>query len=220
MAISVRAPTLEVTSQAHPQREVNREALSTPPRDGAARYVYATDAELVEACLNGDETAWQKLVERYGPLVFSIPRRLGLSAADAEDVFQNVFLIVYRRLTTLKNRASLCAWLIQITHHESLHYCKRLPNTAELAEEIVDLTTLIPEQTELWEQRLLVQEALRQLDPRSRELLQALFFEPGMPSYEEIAERLGVALGSIGPTRARCLKKLEIILIAMGVSLP
>lgn len=178
---------------------------------------YERDAVLVRACLNGNEAAWQKLVERYGPLVYSIPRRLGLSEADAEDVFQNVFLVAFQRLGSLRNYTSLCAWLIKITHRECMHFFKRTPNYAELADEILDAAALIPDEVELWEKRALVREALARLDPRSRTLLQALFFEVVTPSYEEIAERLGVALGAIGPTRARSLKKLEAILTSMGL---
>ncbi len=179
---------------------------------------YASDQVLVRACLRGDEAAWQRLVERYGTLVFSIPRRLGLAEADAEDVFQNVFLIAYQRLATLKTHTTLCAWLIRIAYHESLHLCRRQPDFAELAEEIVDLAIGLPELVEQGERQTAVREAIRQLDPRSRALLQALFFEPRPPSYEEIARTLGIPLGSIGPTRARSLKKLEDVLNRMGAA--
>ncbi len=178
---------------------------------------YERDAVLVQACLDGDESAWQKLVERYGPMVYSIPRRLGLSEVDAEDVFQNVFLVAFQRLGSLRNYTSLCAWLIKITHRECLHFFKRTPEYAELADEILDAAALMPDEVELWEKRTLVRAALARLDPRSRALLQALFFEVVTPSYEEVAERLGVALGAIGPTRARSLKKLEVILTSMGL---
>jgi RNA polymerase sigma factor (sigma-70 family) len=185
--------------------------------DTNKKFDYASDHDLVSACLRGDDgSAWQRLVERYGTLVFSIPRRLGLTEADAEDVFQNVFLIAYRRLATLKNHTTLCAWLIRVTYHESLHLCQRLPDDTELAEEIVDLAANLPETVEQWDRRVMVQEAIRQLDPRSQTLLQALYFEPRPLSYEEIARRLGLSLGSIGPTRARSLKKLEGILVQMG----
>jgi RNA polymerase sigma factor (sigma-70 family) len=178
-----------------------------------------SDPVLVSACLNGDETAWQKLVERYGSLVYSIPRRLGLSAADADDVFQNVFLVAFRRLSSLRKHDSLSAWLIKITHRECLHFLRRTPDYAELAEEILDAAAAMPDEVELWEKRVLVREALNRLDPRSRALLQALFFEVVTPSYVEIAERLGVALGAVGPTRARSLRKLETILTSMGLEL-
>lgn len=178
---------------------------------------FQSDAALVQACLDDDESAWQKLVDRYGPLVYSISRRLGLSEADADDVFQNVFLVVFQRLATLRNHTSLCAWLITITHRECLHSFRRQPDYAELAEEILDAAAQLPEAVVAGERRALVREALGRLDARSRALLQALFFETDTPSYEEIARRLGVALGAIGPTRARSLKKLETILKSMGV---
>lgn len=197
------------------RRDAAAPAAPAPPQDAARDY--QSDAALVQACLDDDETAWQKLVDRYGPLVYSIPRRLGLSEADADDIFQNVFLVVFKRLATLRTHTSLCAWLIKITHRECLHYFRRRPDYAELADEILDVAALLPEEVERWEQRALVREALSRLDPRSQAILQALFFEVVTPSYEEVAQRLGVALGAVGPTRARSLKKLETILTSMGV---
>src|SRR5512144_1837201 len=75
-----------------------------------------SDQDLIQACLEGDETAWKDLVLRYGRLVYSVPRRYGLSAADADDVFQNVFTAVYRHLAGLRDQARLAAWLITISH--------------------------------------------------------------------------------------------------------
>ncbi|MGQ0603923.1 MAG: RNA polymerase sigma factor [Anaerolineales bacterium] len=181
------------------------------------RSDYDGDEVLVQACLNGDESAWQKLVERYDTLVFSIVRRMGIASPDAEDVCQNVFLTVYRRLATLRNRTALCAWLIKITQHEALRMYQRQVSHLELIEELAPMSDLISDHTETWEQRRAVQQALTQLDPKSRELLTALFFELGAPSYDEIARRFSIALGAIGPTRARSLKKLETILAAMDM---
>lgn len=194
------------------------QAYSPRPKSARPqRFNHATDDILVQACLNGDEGAWQKLIERYDPLVFSIVRRMGIASPDAEDVCQNVFLTVYRRLTTLRNRTALCAWLIKITQHEALRMRQRQANHLELIEELAPASDLVSEYTETWEQRRAVQQALTQLDPKSRELLTALFFELGAPSYNEIAHRFSIALGAIGPTRARSLKKLETILVAMNM---
>lgn len=214
MSVSVQAFDLQAGDAAHWPQPWGGGALEAAEADQPG---YERDAVLVQACLDGDESAWQKLVERYGPMVYSIPRRLGLAEADAEDVFQNVFLVAFQRLGSLRNYTSLCAWLIKITHRECLHLFKRTPDYAELADEILDAAALMPDEVEQWEKRTLVRAALARLDPRSRALLQALFFEVVTPSYEEVAERLGVALGAIGPTRARSLKKLEAILTSMGL---
>jgi RNA polymerase sigma factor (sigma-70 family) len=76
-------------------------------------------AALVRACLDGDERAWQELVDRYGRLVYSVPRRLGLSAADADDVFQNVFVLLYQHLGSLRDQGRVSSWLITAAHRES-----------------------------------------------------------------------------------------------------
>jgi len=178
---------------------------------------YAGDPALVQACLNGDQGAWDSLVERYGRLVYSIPRRSGLSAGDAEDVFQNAFTILFNRLASLRNQTCLAAWLITTTYRECWRLGKLTPTQADLTDSIADTGTPLPEQVERWEQQFLVREALNQLGPNCQELLKALFFDTSSPGYEEIGARLGLAVGSIGPTRARCLKKLESILADMGV---
>jgi RNA polymerase sigma factor (sigma-70 family) len=203
MVASYSGSTLPITGQ------------TTEPAARARRtreYTYSTDPVLVTACLAGDEAAWGKLVERYSPLVYSIPRRLGLSQEDSDDVLQNVFAIVYRRLAGLKNHACLAAWLITITRHESLRACRGPAEPAELADELVETDFSLGEAVEQRERQALVHAALRQLDPDTQALLSALFLEYPPPSYCEIARRLGMAVGSIGPARARCLRKLRTVL--------
>jgi len=177
-----------------------------------SNYAHGDDATLIQACLDGDEQAWENLVHRYAALVYSIPRRLGLSAADADDVMQIVFTIAFRRLNSLKNRECLAAWLVTIARRECLHYVKRTPEHEGLVEEIVDGGIHLSAEVEQQQRRVLVHQALSMLDPNSQKLLSALFLEWPTPSYETIAKRLGMAVGNIGPARARCLKKLETLL--------
>jgi RNA polymerase sigma factor (sigma-70 family) len=189
-----------------------------PPESVAARkarYSASDDQALIEACLQGDELAWDNLTRRYGPLVYSIPRRQGMSAADADDVFQNVFTIVFRHLGSLRNQKCLAAWLITITRRECLHYCRRTPDHDDLMEELVDSGNRLTEQVEHREQQLLIHRALGRLEPTDQALLSALFLEIPTPSYVEIARRLGMAVGSIGPARARSLKKLAAALFEL-----
>jgi RNA polymerase sigma factor (sigma-70 family) len=177
------------------------------------------DSALIQACLDGDEAAWKDLVTRYGRLVYSIPRRYGLSAADADDVFQNVFTSVYRHLPTLRDQTRLTAWLITITHHEAQRVGKHEPVSAELDETATDGNDPPLEQVQALERQHLVRQALEQMGSPCRELLTALFLDPDPISYEKLAARLGIPVGSIGPTRARCFKKLEAILLELGVDL-
>ncbi len=185
---------------------------------------YRTDPDLVQACLNGDEPAWKELVERYGRLVYSIPLRYGLSHADADEVFQNVFIVVHRRLSTLRDQKLLTPWLIRVTHREAIRFCKQVRGVATEEEAELDETTPdgaepAIDQARRWERQQYVRQALEQLDPRCRALLTALFLDSNSQTYAEIAAKLDIDVGSIGPTRSRCFKKLEQILRAMGVDL-
>jgi RNA polymerase sigma factor (sigma-70 family) len=178
---------------------------------------HQSDPALVQACLRGEESAWEELVDRYERLVYSIPRRLGLSAADADDVFQNVFATLVRRLGDLRDQSRLSAWLITTTYRESWRIGKRAERHAPLDERMADAAAPPLDEVARWEREQLVRQALRRLDDRCRDLVTALFLEPDTPGYQAIAERLGMSVGSIGPTRARCFKRLEGILIELGV---
>ncbi|MBI5031270.1 MAG: sigma-70 family RNA polymerase sigma factor [Chloroflexi bacterium] len=161
--------------------------------------------------------AWKELVDRYARLVYSIALRYDMSSTDADDVFQDVFTIVYRRLSTLRDQKLLAAWLIQITHHECQHLRRKNPDHAELPETLVDGKTAPQDEVEILERRFLVRRAINQLEAPYRDLLTALFLETPTPSYEELAHRLKIPIGSIGPTRARSFKKLQVLLGQMGL---
>lgn len=180
---------------------------------------YRNDPALVEACLAGHQWAWDELVERYGRLVFSVARRSGLTTQDAEDVVQNVFTIALRRLHALRDQTRLSSWLITTAYRE----CWRLGRRAggapvSLDTEVVDSGAPPVEEVVRWEREQLVHEALARVDGRCRALLTALFLDDREPSYQEIAGRLGMPVGSIGPTRARCFRKLEMVLTELGVA--
>jgi RNA polymerase sigma factor (sigma-70 family) len=178
--------------------------------------MYTNDTSLIQACIDGEDAAWRELVERYGRLVYSIPLRNGLSSVDADDVFQNVFTIVFNQLSRLRNQNVLAAWLITITWRESRRLIKLARNQDGLDEKIEDDQPPPPDQVQTWERQHMVHQALGQLGSPCRELLTILFLETPTPRYEEIAKRLGVPVGSIGPTRARCFKKLEALLVSIG----
>ncbi len=181
-----------------------------------------SDADLIAACLDKNErakseNAWKQLVDRYTQLVYAIALRQGLCKPDADDVFQNVFVIVYRRLETLRNQDLIAAWIIRITYRECYRLHRRSPESLEIPETLPDSRDLAEDQVQAWEQRHLVRLALEQIGSPCRELLHALFLEAPTPNYDEIARRLGIAVGSIGPTRARCFKKLETLMVELGV---
>jgi RNA polymerase sigma factor (sigma-70 family) len=180
--------------------------------------VYRSDPSLIQACLSGDKAAWDALVERYGRLVYSIPRRYGLSTEDADDVFQNVFLSAYRSLDKLKDQSRLSSWLITTAHRECWRTGKRGAKSANLDEHIENVAA--PRESDLvdWERQHLVRQGLTILDGRCQPLLEAMFFDSTRPDYETIAKKLNMRMGSIGPTRARCFNKLQKILTQLGLT--
>ena len=157
-------------------------------------------------------------MSRYGRLVFSVARRYGLAEADAQEVFQNVFVIVYRRLASVRDRERLSAWLIRTTQRECHRLGARLGARAIAEQDLSSLEVPAEDLVVTWERRVLVSVALRRLGGRCEQLLTALFLAPGRPNYEAVAQEMGMKIGSIGPTRARCFQKLEKILIEMGLA--
>ena len=142
---------------------------------------------------------------------------MGLSEPDAQDVFQNVFATLLRHLANLRDQNRISAWLITTARRESWRVGRATGRYAELDETIADSAPAPFDNVVRWEREQSVRQAIRRLDARCRELLGVLFLEPATPDYEGVAERLGMPVGSIGPTRARCFKKLDAILRELGV---
>jgi RNA polymerase sigma factor (sigma-70 family) len=170
-------------------------------------------AALVEAALGGDERAWNQLVNRYAPLVMSVLARFRLSGADAADVSQILWLRLVEHLGDLREPRALPRWVITTTRNE----CIRLLRANRRAEPVDTLPELgrghidhtgLDEQILLAERSEALLEAMAELPDRDRTLLLLLVEDPPVP-YAEIGKRLGVPVGSIGPTRARALRKLR-----------
>ena len=171
-------------------------------------------ADLVTRARQGDARAWDALVERFSPLIWSICRKHRLTDADAEDVGQNVWLRLVDQLGKIRDPAALPGWLATVTRHECLRIVRaaRGPLAAGYG---LDAEILPDEQARTAEQGLLTAErhaALREafLDlPPCGQRLMALLVEDPPVSYAEISVRLGIPIGSIGPTRSRWLDKLR-----------
>ncbi len=179
-----------------------------------------SDQELVIACRRGEPLAWDTLVERYQRLVYAIPLRVGLTTDDAADVFQAVFVSLLEHLDSLARPQGLAKWLISTAQRESWRVCRSRARESTNDRDFA----LLPDETANPETEVgnavdqeLALAALEQVGTPCRELLQLLYFDPSEPPYEEIGRRLQVPLGSIGPTRARCLQKLRNILCLMGM---
>ncbi len=181
----------------------------------ALRNLYASDPTLVQRCLNGNETAWNELVARYGRLIYSVPRKYGLSEPDACDVMQNVLVIVLKNLRRLRKQDHLSAWLVTIAHHETLRSMRRGGREVTADWEFTDpLPPLNNTLQEITNGEILLQ-ALERLDPTERKVIEALLADP-TPTYDELAVALKIARGSVGYWRKRALDHLKKQLTELG----
>jgi RNA polymerase sigma factor (sigma-70 family) len=177
-----------------------------------ADYLAVTD--LVTRAKNGDQQAWDALVERYAPLIWSICRRYRLERADAEDVCQAVWFTLVARLDHLRDSAALPGWLATTTRRECgrvLHAAgrRRAGEQVLIAANPPDTETAPVEQELLVaEQQAVLRDAVTRLPPGCQQLLALLIADPPVP-YAEISARLGIPAGSIGPSRRRCLERLS-----------
>lgn len=176
-----------------------------------------TDEDLIRLCREGDENAWETIVLKYQKLLFSIPRRIGLSKDTAADIIQEVFVTLFQKLDTLEKPEFLRAWLITTTRHKTIHLLQREKPSKfkSIDEDESDFVFEIPDQKISIEEVLIkverdkqIETALSNIDERCKKLLNMLYLGAEQISYNEITEKLDIPLGSIGPTRARCLQKL------------
>jgi RNA polymerase sigma factor (sigma-70 family) len=178
------------------------------------------DEELVRSCLEGDSDAWSELIDRYRNLIFSIPVKHNFSPEDAAEVFQEVCLKLLGALPHLRQPQALAAWLIRVASREcmqwrkkNLRYYSLKADDHCLRSEAFELTRNII--TDVQSEQAL-RDAVGELKGRCRELVEMLFFTlPAVP-YEQVAKRLGLAKGSIGFIRMRCLGSLRKLLDQKG----
>ncbi len=196
--------------------------MATMRLRGTAGLDPELDARLVERCRNGDSQAWAALVRRYERLVYAVARGYRLEPEDLADTFQEVFAALVKGLPRLRDARSLCRWLTSTTDRIALATALRRrrerARDAGPPEELeqpplaagpagADLESI--------EERQMVRLALGALAPRCRNLLEALYLREADAGYREIAHELGIPIGSIGPTRARCLERLKAALAAL-----
>ena len=194
---------------------MRRGETSKPPR--TLRFLRPdsawSDARLIRACLRGNEQAWSALIAKYKNLIYSIPMKDGASPEDAADIFQSVCLELFSELPRLRKPAALRSWLITVTVHQSFHWKRKVRRRAE--DELTDLEAeklrMDPSSDliELVAREQMLREAVTRLPARCQELIRLLFYQQPQSSYREVAERLGLATGSIGFIRGRCLKRLQ-----------
>lgn len=190
--------------------------MTNPPVSTMLRCVAMAELDndvLLAAAANGDQRSWEAIVDRYGGLVWSVARSYRLSPADAADVSQATWLRLVEHLGEIRDSERLGAWLATTARREALALLRRAgrdaPTGDALAvdsltsdEEPLDTGVLKAERdVQLWR-------AFGTLPGRCQQLLRVLLAEPA-PTYAEAGEALGIPVGSIGPTRARCLDTLR-----------
>ncbi len=169
---------------------------------------------LVARARDGDKQAWDALVERYTPLIWSICSKHRLGRADAEDVGQDVWLRLVDQLGKIRDPAALPGWLTTVTQRECLRVLRTVhgPHAARCAldAEIIpdDRASMADQELLVAERRAALRDAFSQLTPCCQQLIAALIEDPPVP-YAQISARLGIPVGSIGPTRRRCLDMLR-----------
>ena len=176
---------------------------------------YPPITELVTRARRGDKQAWDEIVERYAPLIWSICRRYRLVGADAEDVGQMVWLHLVDQLDNLRDPAALPGWLATTARRECLRVLRAAARLPQATGPLTDTDNMPDPEAVSAEHELLVAErnaALREafcdLPPGCQQLMALLTADPPVP-YAEISARLGIPIGSIGPSRSRCLARLR-----------
>ena len=189
--------------------------VSMTPTDSIPEPKAASgDEVLVRECLRGREEAWSALVDKYQNLIFSIPIRGGFCRQDASEIFQEVCLKLLSHLHELREPRTLAGWLIQLTFHECSRWHRKQfqqgiesldANEIELAASLETGESIL---NELRREQTL-HEAVEQLPPRCRCLIHMLFFTTPAIPYDQVAKTLGIAKGSVGFIRMRCLERLR-----------
>jgi RNA polymerase sigma factor (sigma-70 family) len=170
---------------------------------------------LVQAATAGDHQAWDSLVSRYVALLWSIAFRHGLSESDAADVVQNTWLRLFEHIHEVREPARVGSWLATTAQRESLRSVAQrqrlVPSDDEATFDGPDRLQAPPDEALLArEQAAAARAALDTLPPTWRSLVELLTQDPPL-TYEKIGADLGVPIGSIGPTRGRCVRRLRAI---------
>ena len=178
----------------------------------ARNDIFKTDRDLIRACRAGDAPAWERLLNKYERLVFSISLNYGLTTDAAADVTQITFTILLQYLDTLPDDIRLSPWLATVARRHTWRLLAQ--NRREAVNSDEDLAGNealggIVDNRERQELAEWLYQGLSLLDERCRQLLLALYFDAEEPSYAEVAAHMKMPVGSIGPTRARCLEQMR-----------
>ena len=189
-------------------------ACTVEPPSSVNSPVDSSVRDLVARARSGDRQAWDALVERYAPLIWSICRRHRLGRADADDVGQSVWLRLFSQLDRVRDPAALPGWLATTTRRECLRVLRATQGPYATMYPL-DFESMPDRHTQMADQELLaaerqaaLREAFAQLPPNGQQLISMLLADPPLP-YADISAKLGIPVGSIGPNRSRYLDKMR-----------
>jgi RNA polymerase sigma factor (sigma-70 family) len=191
------------------------DSINSPVPDGLP----GRDRNLVDRCLDHESGAWEEFLRRYGRLIYSTIHKVGLPANEQEDTFQSSVMAIYLQLPKLRDRERLVAWIVGITWRQSVDRIRSRSREIRM-EEVEDQVlrgsldppadAALPDEDRVaLEQAQHAREALESLSERCSRLISLMFYEHPPLDYTEIARREGIPIGSLGPTRARCLERMR-----------
>jgi RNA polymerase sigma factor (sigma-70 family) len=177
---------------------------------------------LIRRCLDGQEAAWNELIDKYKALIYSVPVKYGLQPQEAADVFQGTCIELLTRLKELREPRALPKWLIQVAHHRCYHLRRQEKRFVSRDSEVdlpdPEVPAIADSLLRQTEEEQMLREAMAKLEPRCRKLIEMLFFEIPARPYAEVASELNLATGSIGLTRQKCMERLRKQLDSLGFS--
>lgn len=182
-----------------------------------------SDEKLVKGCLKGDAEAWAALIDKYKNLIYSIPVKLNMHQ-DAADIFQAVCMDLLSELPRLREHRALPKWLMQTCYHKCLHHRRIAGRHVELDPEDAEKprndgdSALAEDMLVQLEQEQMLREVISEMPERCGRMIRMLFFETPSRPYDEVAQELGLATGSIGFIRGRCLAQMKKRLEKKGFS--
>jgi len=176
------------------------------------------DATLVAACREGSEPAWGEFVHRFSRLIYAAARRRGLSDADSEEVLQHTMETAWKHLHAMREPAAVRSWLLTTAMRECWRVWQASAKAPRSVDAVEEPRRLDPDEVDRLERQHLVRRGLDELGEPCRALLLAIFNRSEGERYADVAERLGLPVGSLGPTRGRCFRKLESILARLGLT--
>lgn len=175
----------------------------------------------MDECLRGNQQAWAAVVDKYKNLVYSAPIKYRMSPQDAADVFQEVWFDLYTELENLRKPGALGGWLISVASHKCFQWKRKRLRVAEqqgseFEREPAAREMLFPEWKEQMDRQQILRDTIAQLPARCQQMVEMLFYHEPPVAYAEVARQLGLAEGSIGFIRGRCLDKLRVVLEQKG----